>query len=94
MTKAEKMFKNLGYYKEEIKYENELEHYSKMEDLIGEVAYKDIVFDLKMKDIYLLNESRFTDEWVKEHRKTNFNLTLNELRAINEKCKELGWLDD
>lgn len=94
MTNAEKMFENLGYYVEKRKYENELEHYSKMEDLIGEVAYKNIVFDLKMKDIYLLNESRFIDEWVEKHRKMNFNLTLNELRAINEKCKELGWLDD
>ena len=94
MTNAEKMFKNLGYHIEKREYENELEHYSKMEDLIGEVAYKDIVFDLKTKDIYLLNESRFIDEWVEKHRKVNFNLTLNELRAINEKCKELGWLDD
>lgn len=75
MSKADKMFKKLGYRTKEHSYST-----------IGTVIEYDennkglspIDFMLKTKEIKI---------W-------HINIGIQELQAINEKVKELGWLDE
>ena len=89
MSKADEMFKELGYeiiyYDENIERTNKenatiLEYYS-WYDLGTHTEKNYIRFYLKGEEICLL------DNW--DWRR----LMIKEVQAINEKCKELGWLD-
>lgn len=76
MSKADKMFKELGYKK----YEEPLEFFGEMIPYINfkdENHYKTINFNLKRKTI---NMTCVNENYEKV------------LQAINEKAKELGWL--
>lgn len=48
-----------------------------------------IMFDLEEKtiDCYISNDSPFSPL-------EPYSITTNELKAINQQCKELGWLDE
>ena len=70
MSKADKMFKELGY-----KNVRETEYW-----IVYKGKEKDIDFNKKYKTIEVENGM--------ESKK----ITIQELQAINEKCKELGWL--
>lgn len=81
MSKADKMFEELGYIKltkKELKekYKKEKEYYELIECFYEGEMFKFIVF---YKDKELNSVS---------------SLTMQELQAINEKVKELGWLDE
>ena len=79
---ADKMFEELGYKlveKTMTSYIYEKELYEN-----GHLQYElYIVFELKDKEFYKTNSS-----W-----KDIENITMQELKAINEKVKELGWYD-
>lgn len=76
MSKADEMFRKLGY--EKIIESNIKINYEKE----GQFFDKEIVFGL-------------IDEIVTVELGTgeSANINIKELQAINEKCKELGWLD-
>ena len=83
MSKADEMFEELGYKKKSessnfILYENEY--------TMSNRCY--IYFDLKKK----LVQAEDIDD-VYEMKEASY-LNVQELKAINEKVKELGWLDE
>lgn len=72
MSKAEKMFEELGYKK------------------VDDFSKKDII---PVLCCYEGNAGDYIRFWKDE----SFDCTIinmEELKAINEKCKELGWLDE
>ena len=79
MSNAEKMFEDLGYEKE---------NYFSVSSKQWGIGYKEpktsaeIIFDLQDKEVcvgsYEVNEPIF--------------IGMQDLQAINEKCKELGWI--
>ena len=82
MNGVDKMFEVLGYKKDEA--ENDYIRYKK----IGyNNEFKDIVFDLEHN---LLNIST---ENTSNYQTITTILNMQELQAINEKIKELGWLE-
>lgn len=80
MSKADEMFEKLGYVKKE---EKSYTRYNKF----GNTYFGEIIdFDLKNKKFRLTNKTC--------QGNTHFRYgSMKELEAINEKCKELGWLD-
>ena len=81
---AKKMFEALGY-KQILQYDED-----DKEDLIG-IRYKlgdyvEIMFDLWDFDV-----TKFGKIW--EHI-GNSSINMDELKAIDQQCKELGWLDE
>ncbi len=73
MSKADKMFSELGFNKYE---------FDTYIDYLSRENGHEIVF---MKDTKVINSScSMGSEY----------LTMQELQAINEKCKELGWEED
>ena len=72
-SEADKMFEELGYKKEETKWEeDELVHYIQY---ISSETLIEFALDSKMINIPSI-------------------IDMQELQAINQKCKELGWLDE
>ena len=80
MSKADKMFKELGY-------EKELENKDKVRyiTLINEKNDLFIIEIWKLDKVIWISPTNL-------HYSTE--IELEELQAINEKCKELGWLDE
>jgi hypothetical protein len=70
MTKADEMFKELGYTK--IKHDDEIKY-------TYNFFQNDLYFNLEYKEIITGN---------------NVVIPMGLLKAINEKCKELGWIDE
>ena len=82
MSKADELFKELGYKKNEDKYRIE---YCMMQDFTHFRVIKKIYFYKIEKDICM-------EQWnVTEGIQISMNITMQELQAINEKVKELGW---
>ena len=81
MSKADKMFEELGYEKEE----NLELQYIQFRKFIFQNEFQDIIFDLKHN---LLN---FRRENINFYRTITAIISIKELQAINEKVKELGW---
>lgn len=76
MSKADEMFKDLGYIK--------------IEDNFNNIEYrKNVEGDLFEIDFWKIDKTVS-----KNYYRDMGYINLNELKAINEKCKELGWLDD
>lgn len=73
MSKADEMFQELGYEKEE-RYSNSIEYIGEDED-----------------SITFINGYEFDDDKCIRINKSNEYITTQELQAINEKVKELGW---
>lgn len=79
MSKADKMFERLGYKK----YTSD--------DCI-----------MYMKDLFMITFIISNKTFITEYKQGDyefpkirpFEIGVEELQAINEKCKELGWLDD
>ena len=84
-SKADEMFKELGYEKDL--------HINKQEQVWGEYWTQNkhcakISFDYIDKEICVSTNYRL--DITNEYEPLYFNM--QELQAINEKCKELGWL--
>ena len=84
MRKADMMFEKLGYEKEEGLEGFDLT-YIKYTKKVWKDEYQDIVFDLEHN---LLNTKKENRQF---YRTVTSILTMQELQAINEKVKELGW---
>ena len=81
MSKADKMFEELGY---EISYEVNFIMFTKILEINDE--YKQIVFNIKKGLIDVRTDDNFNLQVITS------TLNIKELQAINEKVKELGWL--
>lgn len=79
MTNADKMFEELGY--------------KKAEDNEDFITYqnKDIA---KLIEIYCNRKTISVYEVIDNETLLTGEITIPELKAINQKCKELRWLDD
>ena len=84
MSKADEMFKKLGYEKQWSRDEDEIELYKKE---YFDKDFIEIVFD---KTHRLLN---IRTENVTTYITITSILNMQELQAINEKVKELGWIE-
>lgn len=73
MSEADKMFEELGYYKD---FNNRTHEYRK--ELDGEQFEID----------FWLNEREISKN---NYRNIGY-ITIEELKAINKKCEELGWI--
>ena len=85
MSKADKMFEELGYKKDkEIDnlYCNIIRPYKKQ---------KDISFDDVAKDFVTITLTKYNE--FGELENNIIVLSIKELQAINQKCKELGWIE-
>lgn len=71
MSKADEMFKKLGYIKESDYYYRSKEEQTK---------HKHIRFIRQTKEFIVESKLHFS-----------YEITIQELQAINEKVKELGW---
>ena len=81
MTNADKMFEELGYKKVK---DSKLEVvYKDEETLLGDKFCITIAFYKISKRVQTYDE-----------KNKSLAVTIPELKAINQKCKELGWLDD
>ena len=78
MSKADEMFKELGYEKVSDIRENTGYVYVKREKNSIYYEYPKIIFHNKFKKLTIQNDY----------------LSMQELQAIKEKVKELGWLDE
>ena len=77
MSEADKMFDELGY-KKDCKVHNN--------DFVEEIIYKTNEFKIKFNTVYESVEFEEVECFYN-------SITMQELQAINEKVKELGWLD-
>ena len=84
MSKADEMFYNLGFEKE-----YPLEAYDR---ILGQLFYN----NKSMINISFDYEGKLFCVYIKafDGREEPAYATMQELQAINQKCKELGWLDE
>lgn len=80
---ADKMFEELDYRKNE---DERVIIYDYIQYFNHFRTFKKISFYKLDKGISLYNYN------ITEEMKIDYNLTMQELKAINKKCKELGWL--
>ena len=76
---AKEMFDKLNYFQSSEDFEEELVYNLKSNDIEN---YRYISFHKNFKYIEV-------DDWT-----NNFQLSVEELQAINQQCNELGWLDE
>lgn len=82
MTKADEMFEELGYIKVNYLLDSSIPLKENLcYEKHGGISY--LVFDLKHQIFYKTNEGGFLSG----------HLDMQELQAINQKCKELGWIE-
>lgn len=95
MSKADEMFENLGYIKQEEIFENEIEtiEYRKTvkDDIYEEIAK---IIEFNNPKIYKHPIMNLVKILKNVYQESNVDLSLQEIQAINEKVKELGWLDE
>ena len=81
---AEQMFKELGYEKSEylsgIKYELKIETIYEYTNVISFIV-DDKIVDFSYYDGF-------------EDGESGLSINMDELKAVIQQCKELGWLDD
>lgn len=82
---ADKMFKELGYAKDKV---DETEGYAKV--ISPYKKQKGIIFENNFIKELIINLSYYDKEGNFHYKQVE--LSEKELQAINEKCKELGWL--
>lgn len=82
MSKADEMFEELDF-KKTVDSETELK-YEYQDKILGDVFIHTFLFAKKAKMIYSYRDC------INNHQSMGFSI--QELQAINEKCKELGWL--
>lgn len=80
MSEADKMFEELGYKKTENRLHN-VARYKKDDDNV----------------IYFCEATKYSEADVHksgEYSETCYGITMQELKAINKKCIELGWIEE
>ena len=84
MSEADKLFEELGYEK----IDNEKLKYIQFVRQINNITKENINFHKKFKkvDIYFYD--------FKEHIELIKPISMQELKAINLKCLELGWIEE
>jgi hypothetical protein len=95
MSKADKLFNKCGYIKtEEETFKSEIE---KIE--YRKKYYDDVNIFIKIIEIF--NPRFYINPYIEVTKinkeilyKESFDLSIQELEAINKKIKELGWLDE
>lgn len=93
-SKADKMFENIEGFKLVYHYENDEYILYK---LVPDYYYEDYVYHLKGQylDIIFDKDNHFlniTQENCDNYKTITAIINMNVYKAINEKCKELGWL--
>lgn len=83
MGKADEMFEELGYEKT-----RDSEKYINYRKSMAFRDFTDIEFNLQEKTVLPMYENNVFKKI------TYQKIDMKELKAINEKCKELGWLDE
>ena len=80
---AREMFEKLDYEQTKTK------KFIKYTDKYFTSSWYHIMFDLEEKliECYISNDSPFSPN-------EPFSISIGELKAINQQCKELGWLDE
>lgn len=95
MSKADKIFDKCGYIKTEeatVKSEIEkIEYRKKYYDDLGTFIKIIEIFNPKFYITPCIEVTKIDKEILYEK---SFDLSIQELQAINEKIKELGWLDE
>lgn len=91
MSKADDMFKKLGYKKS---YQKSI--YNKVWGILykNEKSMVNISFDMGNDGESDYEEAHLVCAYAFDKRTEPAYITMQELQAINQKCKELGWLDD
>ena len=85
MSKADEMFEELGYCNKNQVFTERIQ-YEKTDESIHNIEYI-IVFNFEYKEVLKVKYDWENDkEYVSE-------ISIPELQAINEFCKEKGWLD-
>lgn len=85
MSEADKMFEKMGY---KTRKDEEIIWFQKK---LNETTFIDILFDLQKKNVSY--EKLFYNKKGSLLKKESI-INLQELQAINKKCKELRWLDE
>ena len=80
MSEADKLFEELGYIKDK-RLDGDLFYYQKN----GANEKWGFRFNTGSKEVYPVCYSKENEA---------IYITMQELQAINKKCKELGWLDE
>lgn len=95
MSKADEMFNELGYEKFEIIHKNKIE-FIEYRKTIKDDGFSTIIkiIELHNPEFYISPFVRLTAIIKDILRNGCFDLSAKELQAINEKCKELRWLDE
>lgn len=84
MSKADEMFEELGYEK---KIEHEFKESDDDDDVIELILYRD--------EVKCLEIEFWSDKTISKTSGYDVSyLSMQELKAINEKVKDLGWLDE
>lgn len=78
MSEADKLFEELGYKKEIIK--------SEVSDEVTIMYIKNFVYEYNSKIISFKIKKKIVE--------IKYSLDMQELKAINLKCKELGWIEE
>ena len=78
MSESDKLFKKLGYKKEIIK--------SEVNDEVTIMYIKEFVYEYNSKIIILNLKKKIIE--------IEYSIDIQELKAINLKCKELGWIEE
>lgn len=78
MSEADKLFNELGYEKEIIK--------SEISDEVTIMYIKRFVYEYNSKIIAFKLKKKIVE--------IKYSLDMQELQAINLKCKELGWIEE
>ena len=84
MSKADKMFEELGYSNENQSSEVCIEY--EIPSKVNNYQTIWIIFDLEVKTV-----SKLCQDWEKTEKLHPEEISIQELQAINEKVKELGW---
>ena len=92
---ADEIFKKLGYIKKEEKFQNDIDTIE-YRQIIKDDLYNEIVkiIELNNPKFYKYPIINLVKILKNVNRESNVDLSLRELQAINQKCKELGWLDE
>ena len=83
MGEADKLFQELGY--DEKYYYKEGEVYEEVESYRDSKKCNCIQFDIFNKTFCKFNQDDSEDD---------LDLSMQELKAINKKCEELGWIEE
>lgn len=89
MSKADEMFEELGY---ELRDEKICPHSYVYIKNISKFDIKEIILQKANKLITICYYKIDVNGYIESLNLIEYHLSMQELQAINEKCKELGWI--